>query len=160
MTQNVEALRCWNAQGNSLGDRVTTSSKENSQGSQDLCSAIKDTSGLAPCDHGEAETRMILHVANAVNEGFQKILVLVILAVAAAAKIDIQELLPAQITNEDFVVLERFTILLYDRTSTMMNIDEEDTDAISSTRASLVQHTKRAVHQGGHCWGNVLKSCH
>ena len=28
---------------------------------------------LAPCDHEEADTRMILHLADAVNRGFKKV---------------------------------------------------------------------------------------
>ena len=54
-----------------------------------------DTSRLDPCDHEEADTRIILHLANAVNGGFHKILLhtvetdVVVLAVAAALKFDI-----------------------------------------------------------------------
>ena len=63
-------------------------------------------------------------------------------------------------------MLERYTIVLYDRTSSMMNIDEarqlfftkkgQAMDAIPPTRAALVQHIKRAVYQGGHCWGKMF----
>ncbi len=58
----------------------------------------RDTSHLAPCDHEDADTRMILFLADAINEGFHKILLrtvdtdVVVLSVAAAARIDIQEL--------------------------------------------------------------------
>ena len=31
-------------------------------------------------------------------------------------------------------------------------------DAIRPTRASLLQHIKRAVYQGGYCWGKVLQA--
>lgn len=74
---------------------------------------------------------------------------------------------PAQITDEDVAVLERFTIPLYDRTSCMMNIDEarqqlfttkgRAMDAIPPTRATLVQHIERTVYQGGHCWGKMFQ---
>ena len=63
--------------------------------------------------------------------------------------------------------LERFTILLYDRTSSLVNVDEAQKqlftkkgramDAIPYTRVALVQHIKRAVHQGGHCWVRHFK---
>ena len=76
-------------------------------------------------------------------------------------------LVPAQISDEHIAVLERFTILLYDRTSTVLSIDEAQQqlftkkgrtmDAIPPTKAALVQHINRAVFQGGHCWGNMFK---
>ena len=31
-------------------------------------------------------------------------------------------------------------------------------DAITPTRAALLQHIKRAVYQGGHCWGKMLQA--
>ena len=64
--------------------------------------------------------------------------------------------------------LERFTILLYDRTISLVNVDEAQKqlftkkgramEAIPYTRAALVQHIKRAVHQGGHCWDKALQA--
>ena len=71
--------------------------------------------------------------------------------------------------NDDHVAsLEQFTILLYDCTSNVVNIDEAHQElftkkgwhmnAIPPTRAALVQHTKRPVYQGGHCWGKMLES--
>lgn len=36
--------------------------------------SLRACSRLVPCDHEEADTRMILHLADAVNEGFHKIL--------------------------------------------------------------------------------------
>ena len=64
--------------------------------------------------------------------------------------------------------LERFTILLYDHTSSLVNVDEARKQlftnkgramgAIPPTRAALVQHIKMAVHQGGHCWGKALQA--
>ena len=71
--------------------------------------------------------------------------------------------------NDDHVAsLEQFTILLYDRTSNVVNINEacqvlftkkaRHMDAIPPTRAALVPHIKRAVYQGGHCWGKILES--
>ena len=73
----------------------------------------------------------------------------------------------ADISDDIVAVLERFTILLYDRTSNLLNIDEarqalftkkgRAMEAIPPTRGVLVQQIKRAVYTGGHCWGNMLK---
>ena len=69
------------------------------------------------------------------------------------------------LSEEDFCQLERFVILLYDRTSPLTNIDETILDlsrkgrsmeAIPPTRAALLQPTKRAVYQGRHCWGKAM----
>ncbi len=59
------------------------------------------------------------------------------------------------IKDEDAAVLERFTILLYNRTSTIVNIDDarrelftkrgRAMDALPPTKAALVQHIRRAV---------------
>ena len=197
-------------------------------GSAVLCNTSRDTSHLAPCDHEEADTRMMLHLADSV-----------VLAVAAPSELEMQELWvafetgqhfryiaahqiaaslgteesqalplfhaytgcdtvssfstrgkktawdtwkafgeltaavltlsrgPADITDDVVSVFERFTILLYDRTSNIVNIDEarqalfakkgRAMDAIPPTKAALIQHIKRAVYQGGHCWGNMFK---
>ena len=210
-----------------------------------VCIPPQDISHLAPCDHKEADTRMILHVADVVNDDHQKVLLctvdtdVVALAVAMATNIDIQELWiaygtgkqfqyipaheialsfgpsksralpffhaytgcdtvsafgsrgkmsawdtwktyeevtstfvalsagPVQISNQHIAVLERFTILLYDRTSSDTNVDEarkhlfttkgRAMSAIPPTRAALIQHMKRVVYQGGYCWGKVLQ---
>jgi len=77
-------------------------------GAQVLSIPSRDTSLLATCSHEEADTRMILHLADAVNQGFQKILLgrvdadVVVLAVAAVAKIEIQELWVAFGTGQHF----------------------------------------------------------
>ena len=77
-------------------------------GSDVLCTPAQNTSHLAPCDHEEADTRMILHMADAVEKGFRKILLrtvdtdVVILAVAAPAKLDMQELWAAFGTAKKF----------------------------------------------------------
>jgi len=61
-------------------------------GSGLVCISPQDTSHLAPCDHEEVDTRMILHIADAVNKGFKKILLhtvdtdVVVLSVEAASK--------------------------------------------------------------------------
>jgi len=61
---------------------------------------------------------------------------------------------PNDISEDNIVALERFTILLYDRTSYLISIDEarkqlfckkgRTIDAIPPTRAALLQHIKRA----------------
>ena len=77
-------------------------------GSDVLCTPAQDTSHLAPCDHEEADTRMILHMADAVEKYFRKILLrtvntnVVVLAVAAAVKLDMQELWVAFGTAKKF----------------------------------------------------------
>ena len=68
--------------------------------------------------------------------------------------------------NEDAMqTIERFIILLYDRTSTSTDIDKarrklfgkkSNVQLIPSTRAALEQHVRRAVYQGGHVWGQAL----
>lgn len=216
------------------------------QGEEVYVSVQRDTSRLSPCNHEEADTRMILHVADAIHEGYKKILLrtvdtdVVVLAVAAAAKLstisDLElwvafgtgkhfryipvheiaacigpqrsEALPLfhaytgcdtvssfagrgkktawdvwksygdvtatflglstgaeQVSDKDVAVLEHFTILLYDRTSSLTDIDEarfelftkkgRTMETLPPTKAALVQHIKRAVYQGGHCWGHA-----
>ena len=218
---------------------VTSKQIVTTNDSEVVCSPPQDTSLLAPCNHEDADTIMILHLADAVSKDFQKILLrtvdtdVVVLSVAAAAKLDIQELWvafgtgknfkympiheivasigpsksqalpmfhaytvtgcdtvssfatrgkktawdtwrvfeevtatflvlstgPDQVNDDNVATLERFTILLYDRTSSLVNVDEarkqlftkkgRAMDAIPPTRAALVQHIKRAVYQGG-----------
>ncbi len=42
---------------------------------EEVCVSVQwDTSRLSPCNHEEAETRMIPHVADAIQEGYMKIL--------------------------------------------------------------------------------------
>ena len=62
-------------------------------------------------------------------------------------------------------VIERFVILLYDRTSICTDINKArqilfarrtNVKAIPPTRAALEQHVKRAVCQGGYVWGQSL----
>ncbi len=54
--------------------------------------------GLAPCSHEEAATRILLHVQDAVRQGYSKVLIctvdtdVTVLAVTAAGCLDIQEL--------------------------------------------------------------------
>ena len=62
--------------------------------------------------------------------------------------------------------LERYTVLLYDRTSTASTVNEarkqlftrkgRQFDALPPTRAALVEHVKRTVYQAGNVWGQSL----
>lgn len=72
---------------------------------------------------------------------------------------------PNEVTEECMRVLERFVVLLYDRTSSLMSVNEarkelfpkrSKLDSIPPTRAALEEHVKRAVFQGGHVWGQAL----
>ncbi len=63
-----------------------------------LCTQLRDVAGLAPSSHEEADTRLLLHVADAVRQGYRKVLIcsevdtdVVILAVTAAGPLDIDE---------------------------------------------------------------------
>eukprot|EP00112_Aurelia_sp_Birch-Aquarium-sp1_P018593 Seg4456.3 transcript_id=Seg4456.3/GoldUCD/mRNA.D3Y31 product="hypothetical protein" protein_id=Seg4456.3/GoldUCD/D3Y31 len=63
-------------------------------------------------------------------------------------------------------VLERYVVLLYDRTSTCQSVDDtrkhcfarkgRSIDIIPPTSAALLRHTKRAAYQNGHIWGQCL----
>ena len=62
-------------------------------------------------------------------------------------------------------VIERFVILLYDRTSMCTEIDQArqklfakrtNVKQIPPTRAAMEQHIKRAIYQGGYLWGQTL----
>ena len=70
---------------------------------------------------------------------------------------------PRDIGLDVMQVVERFVILLYDRTSTCADIDKArrklfakktNVKLIPPTKAALEQHVKRATHQGGHIWGS------
>ncbi|KAK4312975.1 hypothetical protein Pmani_015640 [Petrolisthes manimaculis] len=70
-------------------------------------------------------------------------------------------------TVEDYMdQLERFVILLYDRTSSQEHANEarkhlftrggRSIEAIPPTREALRQHRKRAAYQAGYCWGQMM----
>ena len=229
MAQHISAIDATKEIVTTLGEEVYVSIQ-------------RDISQLSPCNHEEANTWMILHVADAIHEGYMKILQrtvdtdIVVLAVAAAAKLntisdlelwvafgtgkhfryipvheiaaclgpEMSEALPLfhaytgcdtvsafagggqktawdalkgygdvtatffglstgaeHISDEDAAVQKCFTILLYDRTSSLTNIDEarlelftkkgRTMETLPPKKAALVQHIKRAVYQGGHC---------
>ena len=63
-----------------------------------MCTQPREVSGLAPCFHEEADTRIILHLEDAVKQGYTKILIRtvdtddLVMAVTAAQRLDIAEL--------------------------------------------------------------------
>lgn len=74
---------------------------------------------------------------------------------------------PDDVSEECLRKLERFVILLYDRTSTKtVGVNEaheqlfpqkaKSIESIPPTQAVLIQHTRRAAYQAGHCWGQAI----
>lgn len=55
---------------------------------------------------------------------------------------------PAQIADEDVALLELFTILLYDRTSNVLNIDEARLELFTK-RGRAMESSTGATHQAG-----------
>ena len=70
---------------------------------------------------------------------------------------------PEQIVEATEASLEKFTILLYDKTATSLSINEvrknlfihkgRPLSGLPPSKAALQQHMKRAVLQGGNYWG-------
>lgn len=205
--------------------------------------ANADVRNLAPCSHEEADTRLFLHVADAVQKGYRKLSVrtgdtdVVVLAIAMFNRINPDELWLAFGTGSNFryipihevvgdmgprtctalpvfhaltgcdtisafagrgkktawntwkvfpeateafgdlllmeddisepsmSVLERFVILLYDRTSDLVKVNDARKwlftqksrmlENIPPTQAALIQHIKRASYQAN-CWNKAL----
>ena len=71
--------------------------------------------------------------------------------------------LPEVVDYSSLEVIERFVVLLYDRTSNLTKVNEarqelfakksRTLENIPPTQEALLQHTKRAVLQGGFVWG-------
>ena len=63
-------------------------------------------------------------------------------------------------------MLERYTVLMYDRTSSSKTVNEcrhmlfikksRQIDNLPPTNAALEEHAKRSALQGGHIWGQCL----
>lgn len=72
---------------------------------------------------------------------------------------------PTEVTTLDMQKLEKFVVLMYDRSSALNGVDEErlelfarkqrSYDAIPPTSAALKEHAKRAAYQAGIIWGQV-----
>ena len=77
---------------------VVTKQIVTTNGNEVLCIPPQDTNSLAPCNHEELDTRIFVHLADADTKDFNKVLLhtvdtdVVVLAVAAAARINVQEL--------------------------------------------------------------------
>ena len=69
--------------------------------------------------------------------------------------------------TEAVPVLERYTVLMYHRTSTCTTVSAarkdlftckgRDIESIPPTADALLQQAKRATYQAGHCWGKCLE---
>ena len=205
----------------------------------------QDVSGLAPCTHEEADTRMLLHLEDAVRHGHNIVSIrtvdtdVVVLAITSAQRLNIAELWVAfgvgknfrfiaaheianalgpdrcvalpmfhaftgcdtvsffgdrgkktawdtwkaykdvtpafcalvarpatQTIKECLGTLERFVVLLYDRTSSQECVNEarkqlftqkgRAIEGLPSTQDALFQHIKRATYQAGHCWAQMM----
>lgn len=67
--------------------------------------------------------------------------------------------------NDSMAMLERYVILMYDRASTSSSVNEARKvlftrkgrliDNIPPPADALLQHTKRAAYQAGHCWAQA-----
>ena len=81
-----------------ISQMVVTKHVVTTNGNEVLCIPPQDTSGLAPCNHEEVDTLMFVHLADAETKGFNKVLLhivdtdVIVLAVAAAVRINVQEL--------------------------------------------------------------------
>ena len=72
---------------------------------------------------------------------------------------------PSTVPETSLQAIERFVILLYDRTSNATDVNKarrklfpkkNSVQRIPPTKAALEQHVKRAVYQGGHVWGQAM----
>ena len=70
------------------------------------------------------------------------------------------------IVDDSLYTLERFVVLLYDRTSNHDHVNDackqlftqkgRAIDALPSTREALRQHIRRTAYQPGYCWGQMM----
>lgn len=75
-------------------------------------------------------------------------------------------LMPEKVEDNCMTVIERFVVLLYDRTSAIVEVNQARKDLFSKkatnlenippTQAALEQYTIRGVVQGAYIWGQVL----
>lgn len=73
---------------------------------------------------------------------------------------------PPRREDDDILKLERFVVLLYDRSSELSSVNEARLDlfarkqraydSIPPSRGALVEHVKRAAYQAGHVWHQAL----
>ena len=73
-----------------------------------FCTQPRDITGLSPCSHEETDTRIFIHVEDTVRRGYSKVSIrtvdtdVVILAVTAAKRLNIDELWVAFATEKNF----------------------------------------------------------
>ena len=73
---------------------------------------------------------------------------------------------PSEMTDDDLAVLERFVVLLYDRTGELQKVNEatrylfskksREMENIPPSQVALIEHAKRATFQAVHIWGQAL----
>ena len=73
---------------------------------------------------------------------------------------------PGSIHDHNFALIERFVVLMYDRTSGLHEVNQARQELFCQrsrklegnppTRAALEQHVKRACYQAGHVWSQSL----
>jgi hypothetical protein len=72
---------------------------------------------------------------------------------------------PCKLTTTDRAALERFVVLLYDKTSNCLDVNSarrhlfskkgRQIENVPPTSEALLQHSKRAIYQGGFIWGQA-----
>jgi len=73
-----------------------------------LCAQPRNTTALAPCTQEEADTRIFLHVSDAANHGYCKVMIrtvdsdVLVLAIAAVQQLKIDELWVAFASGKSF----------------------------------------------------------
>ena len=73
---------------------------------------------------------------------------------------------PRQVSSDELAAVERYFVLLYQRTSTLSHVNDarkqlfafgnQKIENIAQTLHALEEHVKRAVYQAGHIWGQCL----
>lgn len=73
---------------------------------------------------------------------------------------------PSKVEDSDLQVLERFVVLMYDRSCSVSSVNEarldlfarkqRPYDLIPPTQSALKEHVKRVAYQAGHIWGQCV----
>ena len=73
---------------------------------------------------------------------------------------------PSKIEESDLEILEKFVVLMYDRSSSVASVNEarlalfarkqRSCDLIPPTQGALTEHAKRAAYQAGHIWSQAI----
>jgi hypothetical protein len=115
--------------------------------------ALVYTSTLEPCNHKEADTRMLLHAKDCVVSVF------VLCVVFFSRKVVL--LLDSSL----LALVERFVVLLYDKSIIqtadvnkarhMLSKQSRSLEKFPQTQVVLHQHIRQATFQGGNLWGSM-----